>query len=361
MAQEATVPEDTAFNPNDEDEMEEMRDDAIDLYEKSLEKEEEMREEEDRKNSGTGQFKSYGRLPRYEQDDFRQRGFIFWAQVFRKRRWSKVSSNPWWTKSNPQERNIKHGRRRSHSGQTIRHDRGNGQWKKVFSKIIRFNGGKERRRGITFRCRAQTQTKSKGNEKGFSQTAETRPNRSNGKTPTQTQEKNNEKITTRRGRSTTYGYTHRKSEERGNRPSSQNTKKHRKNPTPKRMEILNVEGEQPPRTRPKAKASASSSSSSAPAQPTQEEGQQEPKGVKKTIQKEHGAKVVIPSKAGIQVMREEFENGHNKQLTGHTKTFSNNGSPPRRRKKRNDWKKWDKCIKKNSIQNLKARAIDNIA
>ena len=31
MAQEATVPEDTAFNPNDEDEMEEMRDDAIDL------------------------------------------------------------------------------------------------------------------------------------------------------------------------------------------------------------------------------------------------------------------------------------------------------------------------------------------
>ena len=49
MAQEATVPEDTAFNPNDEDEMEEMRDDAIDLYEKSFEKEEEMREEEDRK------------------------------------------------------------------------------------------------------------------------------------------------------------------------------------------------------------------------------------------------------------------------------------------------------------------------
>ena len=43
------MPEDTAFNPNDEDEMEEMRDDAIDLYEKSFEKEEEMREEEDRK------------------------------------------------------------------------------------------------------------------------------------------------------------------------------------------------------------------------------------------------------------------------------------------------------------------------
>ena len=68
------------------------------------------------------------------------------------------------------------------------------------------------------------------------------------------------------------------------KPSTQTTTKHRKNLTPKRMEILNVEGGQTPRTRPKAKASASSSSSSssAPAQPTQEEGQQEPKGVKKT-------------------------------------------------------------------------------
>ena len=98
-------------------------------------------------------------------------------------------------------------------------------------------------------------------------------------------------------------------------PSSSSSKKHRKNPTPKRMEILNVEGAQPPRTAPKAKASASaSSSSSSPAQPTQEEGQQEVKGVKKTIQKEHGAKAVMPSKAGIQVLREAFENGHNKQL-----------------------------------------------
>ena len=49
MAQEATITEDTVFHPVDDDEMEELRDDAIDLYEKSFEKEAEMREEEDRK------------------------------------------------------------------------------------------------------------------------------------------------------------------------------------------------------------------------------------------------------------------------------------------------------------------------
>ena len=49
MVQEATIAEDTAFHPMEEDEMEELRDDAIDLYEKSFEKEQEMREENDRK------------------------------------------------------------------------------------------------------------------------------------------------------------------------------------------------------------------------------------------------------------------------------------------------------------------------
>ena len=48
MAQEATITEDTVFHRVDGDEMEELGDDAIDLYEKGFEKEAEMREEEDR-------------------------------------------------------------------------------------------------------------------------------------------------------------------------------------------------------------------------------------------------------------------------------------------------------------------------
>ena len=49
MAQEATVPEETFFDAVSMDEMGEMRDDAVDLYEKSFEREQEMREEEERK------------------------------------------------------------------------------------------------------------------------------------------------------------------------------------------------------------------------------------------------------------------------------------------------------------------------
>ena len=43
-----TITEDTVFHRVDGDEMEELGDDAIDLYEKGFEKEAEMREEEDR-------------------------------------------------------------------------------------------------------------------------------------------------------------------------------------------------------------------------------------------------------------------------------------------------------------------------
>ena len=49
MAQEATVPEETFFDAVSMDEMGEMRDDAVDLYEKSFEREQELREEEERK------------------------------------------------------------------------------------------------------------------------------------------------------------------------------------------------------------------------------------------------------------------------------------------------------------------------
>ena len=323
MAQEATITEDTVFHPVDDDEMEEMRDDAIDLYEKSFEKEAEMREENDRKIadqvslSHTADYNAMNRTimdsvgstdsdsAGIEEEEAKQSVFQSLRDKIKPagKKLLKEAVKAVATSQGGVVGGLIADRLLDTSGET-------GEEKKSLAKSLGSTLAKNAVEALVPDVEHKPKPKAKGTKKtplkpqrpdptGLTTKMTPKPKRRiTKKSPPPPEEEEVEHMDTRAGSQ--------KREETD--PSSQNTKKHRKNPTPKRMEILNVEGEQPPRARPKAKASASASSSSAPApeQPPQEEGQTETKGVKKTIHK-----AVAPS---IQVMREAFEDGHNKNI-----------------------------------------------
>ena len=347
MAQEATITEDTVFHPVDDDEMEELRDDAIDLYEKSFEKEAEMREENDRKIadqvslSHTADYNAMNRTimdsvgstdarnePRelrdsasagIEEEEAKQSVFQSLRDKIKPagKKLLKEAVKAVATSQGGVVGGLIADRLLDTSGET-------GEEKKSLAKSLGSTLAKNAVEALVPDVEHKPKPKAKGTKKtplkpqrpdptGLTTKMTPKPKRRITKKspPPPPEEEEVEHMDTRAG----------SQKRQETDPSSQNTKKHRKNPTPKRMEILNVEGEQPPRarheerasraTRPKAKASASASSSSAPApeQPPQEEGQTETKGVKKTIHK-----AVAPSKAGIQVMREAFEDGRNKNI-----------------------------------------------
>ena len=358
MAQEATITEDTVFHPVDDDEMEEMRDDAIDLYEKSFEKEAEMREENDRKIadqvslSHTADYNAMNRTimdsvgstdarnePRelrdsdsagIEEEEAKQSVFQSLRDKIKPagKKLLKEAVKAVATSQGGVVGGLIADRLLDTSGET-------GEEKKSLAKSLGSTLAKNAVEALVPDVEHKPKPKAKGTKKtplkpqrpdptGLAQKITPKPKRRITKKspPPPPEEEDVEHMdasaeASRGSRDPRAGSQKRQETD----PSSQNTKKHRKNPTPKRMEILNVEGEQPPRarheerasraTRPKAKASASASSSSAPApeQPPQEEGQTETKGVKKTIHK-----AVAPSKAGIQVMREAFEDGRNKNI-----------------------------------------------
>ena len=322
MAQEATITEDTVFHPVDDDEMEEMRDDAIDLYEKSFEKEAEMREENDRKIadqvslSHTADYNAMNRTimdsvgstdsdsAGIEEEEAKQSVFQSLRDKIKPagKKLLKEAVKAVATSQGGVVGGLIADRLLDTSGET-------GEEKKSLAKSLGSTLAKNAVEALVPDVEHKPKPKAKGTKKtplkpqrpdptGLAQKITPKPKRRiTKKSPPPPEEEEVEHMDTRAG----------SQKREGAEVSTQPSKKHHKTPTPKRMEILNVEGEQPPRARPKAKAKAS-------AQPTQEEEPADTKGVKKTIQKEHGAKAVIPSKAGIQVIREAFENGHNKQL-----------------------------------------------
>ena len=331
MVQEATIAEDTAFHPMEEDEMEELRDDAVDLFEKSLEKEAEMREENERNIADQVSLSHTADYNAVNQTIMDSVGSTNSASAgIEEEEGKKSVIQAVMDKVKPVGKHMLKeaakaiatsqggvvggliaDRLLDTSGET-------GNEKKSLAKSLGSTVAKNVAGAILPDVEHKPKPKAKGTKKTPLKTQRPDPTglattftpktkrRITKKSPPEEEEV--EHMDTRIGSQ--------KREEAG--ASTQTSKKFRKNSTPKRMEILNVDGEQPSRARPKAKASASaSSSSSAPPQPSQEEEQQqqqEPKGVKKSIHKEHGAKVVIPSKVGIQVMREAFETGHNRQL-----------------------------------------------
>ena len=322
MAQEATITEDTVFHPVDDDEMEELRDDAIDLYEKSFEKEAEMREENDRKIadqvslSHTADYNAMNRTimdsvgstdsdsAGIEEEEAKQSVFQSLRDKIKPagKKLLKEAVKAVATSQGGVVGGLIADRLLDTSGET-------GEEKKSLAKSLGSTLAKNAVEALVPDVEHKPKPKAKGTKKtplkpqrpdptGLAQKITPKPKRRiTKKSPPPPEEEEVEHMDTRAG----------SQKREGAEVSTQPSKKHHKTPTPKRMEILNVEGEQPPRARPKAKAKAS-------AQPTQEEEPADTKGVKKTIQKEHGAKAVIPSKAGIQVIREAFENGHNKQL-----------------------------------------------
>ena len=334
MAQEATITEDTVFHPVDDDEMEEMRDDAIDLYEKSFEKEAEMREENDRKIadqvslSHTADYNAMNRTimdsvgstdsdsAGIEEEEAKQSVFQSLRDKIKPagKKLLKEAVKAVATSQGGVVGGLIADRLLDTSGET-------GEEKKSLAKSLGSTLAKNAVEALVPDVEHKPKPKAKGTKKtplkpqrpdptGLAQKITPKPKRRITKKspPPPPEEEEVEHMdasaeASRGSRDPRAGSQKREGAEASTQPS----KKHHKNPTPKRMEILNVEGEQPPRARPKAKAKAS-------AQPTQEEEPADTKGVKKTIQKEHGAKAVIPSKAGIQVIREAFENGHNKQL-----------------------------------------------
>ena len=322
MAQEATITEDTVFHPVDDDEMEELRDDAIDLYEKSFEKEAEMREENDRKIadqvslSHTADYNAMNRTimdsvgstdsasAGIEEEEAKQSVFQSLRDKIKPagKKLLKEAVKAVATSQGGVVGGLIADRLLDTSGET-------GEEKKSLAKSLGSTLAKNAVEALVPDVEHKPKPKAKGTKKtplkpqrpdptGLAQKITPKPKRRiTKKSPPPPEEEEVEHMDTRAG----------SQKREGAEVSTQPSKKHHKTPTPKRMEILNVEGEQPPRARPKAKAKAS-------AQPTQEEEPADTKGVKKTIQKEHGAKAVIPSKAGIQVIREAVENGHNKQL-----------------------------------------------
>ena len=334
MAQEATITEDTVFHPVDDDEMEELRDDAIDLYEKSFEKEAEMREENDRKIadqvslSHTADYNAMNRTimdsvgstdsdsAGIEEEEAKQSVFQSSRDKIKPagKKLLKEAVKAVATSQGGVVGGLIADRLLDTSGET-------GEEKKSLAKSLGSTLAKNAVEALVPDVEHKPKPKAKGTKKtplkpqrpdptGLAQKITPKPKRRITKKspPPPPEEEEVEHMdasaeASRGSRDPRAGSQKREGAEASTQPS----KKHHKNPTPKRMEILNVEGEQPPRARPKAKAKAS-------AQPTQEEEPADTKGVKKTIQKEHGAKAVIPSKAGIQVIREAFENGHNEQL-----------------------------------------------
>ena len=338
MVQEAVVPETTLFNPNDEDEMEEMRDDAIDLYEKSFEREQEMREEEDRKiaeqvslshradyhdmnrtildSVGSTESASAG----IEEDEVKHsvlQHVINKAKENAKplaKKMVKEAAKAIATSQGGVVGGLIADRLLDTSGEV-------GQEKKSLAKSLGTNVATSLVEAVLpDDGEKKPKSKPKGTKKDLvkprqsgasSSTTRVRPapkRRITKKSPPVEEEEEVEHMDTRAGSQKREGTA--PQEGTAKRPNRRQTRE----PKPKRMEILNVDAEQPPRPKAKAKASASASpSSSPPPQPAQEEAQQT-KGVKKTIEKEHSAKVVLPSKAGIQVMREAFENAHNKKV-----------------------------------------------
>ena len=87
--------------------MEELRDDAIDLYEKSFEKEQEMREENDRKIAdqvSLSRTADYNAINKTIMDSVGSTDSA--SAGIEEEETQQASFNPQGTKSNPQERNY---------------------------------------------------------------------------------------------------------------------------------------------------------------------------------------------------------------------------------------------------------------
>ena len=327
MVQEAVVPETTVFNPNDEDEMEEMRDDAIDLYEKSFEKEQEMREEEDRKiaeqvslshradyhDMNRTIFDSVGSTDSasagIEEDEVKHSVL---QHVINKAKENAKPLGKKLLKEATKAIAVSQGgvvggliadRLLDTSGEA-------GQEKKSLAKTLGTKVATSLADAILpDDVEKKPKAKAKGTKKDL-----VKPNRSGASSSTTKVLPTPKRRTTKKSppeeEEVEYMDTRAGSQKRENTTPQEGTAKkpnrrQTREPKPKRMEILNVDAETTARAQAKAKASASSSS----AQPTAQEEHQETKGVKKTIHK-----AVLPSKAGIQVMREAFEDAHNKKV-----------------------------------------------
>ena len=311
MAQEATITEDTVFHPVDDDEMEELRDDAIELYEKSFEKEAEMREEEDRKIaeqvslSHRADFHAMNKTIMYiagssssagvQEEEVKQSVVQSVMDKVKPagKKLLKEAVKAVATSQGGVVGGLIADRLLDTSGEM-------GNEKTSLAKSLGSTVAKNVAEALLPDVEHKPKPKAKGtkryplkpqrpNPTGLTAKLTPRPKRKiTSKSPPEEEEVEHMDTSAEASRGSRDPRAGSQKREETD-PSSKNTKKHRKNPTPKRMEILNVEGEQPPRTRPKAKAKASASASSlsapAPEQPPQEEGQTETKGVTKTIYK----------------------------------------------------------------------------
>ena len=324
MAQEATITEDTVFHPVDDDEMEEMRDDAIDLYEKSFEKEAEMREENDRKIadqvslSHTADYNAMNRTimdsvgstdsdsAGIEEEEAKQSVFQSLRDKIKPagKKLLKEAVKAVATSQGGVVGGLIADRLLDTSGET-------GEEKKSLAKSLGSTLAKNAVEALVPDVEHKPKPKAKGTKKtplkpqrpdptGLAQKITPKPKRRITKKsppPPPPEEEEVEHMdasaeASRGSRDPRAGSQKREEAEASTQPS----KKHRKNPTPKRMEILNVEGEQPPRARPKAKAISIIIFISTTN--TRGRTSRHKKGVKKTIQKETRSKSGHPKQGG---------------------------------------------------------------